>query len=166
MLLDRLNVMPAFGPQDLSLAANTGEWVSLHGYRLVVVLFQAAAGTAGQDPVLTLEQAKDVSGTDAKALDFAVLYRKQGADLTAIGMWTKIVQATANTYTNGTAAEDAELWAVEVAANQLDAAGGFVALRASVADTGADAQIGHCLYLLGEPKARSGPEFLASPLLD
>lgn len=70
LLVERTQICAAFGPVDLSAAANNGDWVSLKDFDSCAIISFKAAGTAGDDPTLTLRQATDVSGTNAKALDF------------------------------------------------------------------------------------------------
>lgn len=142
-------------PVNLATLANDGDWVSLKLYqRLIIILFKGA-GTAGEDPTLTLEQAQDVAGTGAKALAFEEIYSKQGADLFTIGEFTKITQAAAATYTHTDGAEQMAIWVVEVLASQLDVKNDFDCVRARVADVGVGAQLGGILYILADPRYAS-----------
>lgn len=150
-ILEQMNVAAGSVPVDMAAAAMNGDWVSLKGYdRLLVVLFKAA-GTAGDDPTLTIEQAKDVAGTDGKALSFTEIWKKQGA-LASIASWTTVTQSAANTYTDAASAETQAIWAVEIKAADLDVSGGFDCLRATVADVGTGAQLGCLLYLMFDPR--------------
>ena len=161
-LLEKLQVASGFVPVDLASGANDGAWVSLKNYgRCAIVLFKAA-GTAGENPVLTLEQATDVTGTGAKALDFERIDVKQGT-LSAIGAFTKLSNS-GNSYTEPASAEAEAIWVVDVLAEDLDIDNGFDCLRASVADVGIAAQLGALLYLLHEPKYASDP--LPSAIVD
>lgn len=166
-LLERFQIVEGFPPVNLATAANNGDYISLKNYRRVVVLFHSGVGTAGEDPTLTIEQAKDVAGTSVKALNFTTIYRKQAAtDLSAIGVWTKTTQAAANTYTEATAAEQSALWAVEFEADELDVANGFDCIRATVADVGAGAQSGSLHYILGDARYQSAAEDMLSAIVD
>ena len=69
-----------FVPVDMSAGANNGDWVSLKSYGKVGILFTKAAGTAGDDPTLTLKQATLVDGTGSKDLLFTDIWKKQGAN--------------------------------------------------------------------------------------
>ncbi len=161
-LLEKLQVASGFVPVDLAGGANDGGWVSLKNYgRCAIVLFKAA-GTAGENPVLTLEQATDVTGTGAKALDFERIDVKQGM-LSALGAFTKLANS-GNSYTEATSAEAEAIWVVDVLAEDLDIDNGFDCLRASVADVGIAAQLGALLYLLHEPRYASDP--LPSAIVD
>jgi hypothetical protein len=156
-LADEIQIAAGVVPVNLATAANDGDWVSLKHYRHCAVVLFKGAGTAGEDPTLTMEQAQDVSGTGAKALTFTRIDAKQGASLFTIGEFTRITQAAAATYTNLTLAEDLAILVVEFNAEDLDADGGFDCLRARIADVGAGSQIGAILYLLTDPRYTPPP---------
>lgn len=155
-LIDNHQLAIGFVPVNMAAAANPGDYVSLKNYNHVAVVFVKAAGAAGEDPVLTIQQAQDVAGTGAKALNFTEINVKQGADLQAIGTFTKVTQAAANTYTEATSGEAQAIWVVEFDAEDLDVDGGFDCITASVADVGVTAQNGTVLFILSEPRY-SGP---------
>jgi len=160
-----LDIVGAFRPVDLSAGASNGDWVSLKNWRGCIILFHSAIGTAGDDPTITAQQATDNAGAGAKALTFDTIYRKQAAtNLLSTGVWTKTTQAAANTYTNDTSAEEEALWAVEIDAEDLDVDGGFDHIRVTVADVGANAQLGAAYYILVGPKYPNAPENVVSPL--
>lgn len=149
--LEGNQIVSAIVPVDLSTAANNGDWVSLANYnRLTVVVFKGA-GTAGDDPVITLKQASDNAGTGAKALNFTTVWSKVGTQ-TGIGQFTKTTQAAANTYTDTVSAEAQGVFVVEVVAEQLDAANDFTHVQVSIPDVGSNAQLGCALYILTEPR--------------
>lgn len=166
-ILESLNIAAGFLPVDLTTGTaslRTGDWVSLALYeRLAVILFKDG-GTNGEDVTLTLEQATDAAGTGAKALPFAVVFRKQAADLFGVAAFTRTAQSPASTYTNDTSAEQELIWAVEVGAEDLDRANGFGYVRAAVNDVGTGAQLGALLYLLGGPRYPAAPEALAGAI--
>lgn len=148
-------IVHGFGPVNMATAANTGAYVSMKGWEKCLIRFKAGEGTAGEDPTLTVTQATAVAGTGAKELNFTKIYRKQAADfaaLAAVGTYTVTTQTAANTYTNGTSAEDAFEWIVEITADMLDVSGGFDCVAASVADVGTDAQLGVLDYILMGPR--------------
>jgi hypothetical protein len=163
-LLDRAQIVEGFAPVDLQAAANDGDWVSLKNYNHVTVIFHKKAGTAGDDPTLTLEQATAVAGTSAKGLNFTRIFTKQGAALNAVGTFTEVTQTAASTYTDATSAEVAAIWVVEIDAQDLDVNGGFDCVRARVADVGGNAQLGSLLYILTE--ARFGASPMPSAIID
>ena len=115
-----------------------------HITRLVCVLYKAA-GTAGDNPVVTLQQATTNTGTGAKALTFTRARTKIGP-IASTPQWTIATQAQANTYTPTSAASQA-LIAVEVQATDLDLGNGFGYVQLSVPDTGTNAQLGAAFYI-------------------
>lgn len=94
-LMEQINIVTAFAPgTDINTDAD-GDWVSLKGYAGCLVCFHKAAGTAGDDPSIKLQQATDVSGTSAKALNFNHIYHKIGATaLSSVGQHTKVELTT------------------------------------------------------------------------
>ena len=150
-LMENGNLQSAFIPVDLQAAANNGDWVSLKLYNHVALVVFKAAGTAGDDPVITVTQATDVSGTSEKALTFDTIYSKVGTQ-TGIGTFTTNTQTAANTYTDATSAEAAAIFVVEFDAADLDVANGFDCVQLSVPDVGSNAQLGCAFYILTEPR--------------
>lgn len=138
-LLEDTHVVTAFPPSDINSDA-VGDWVSLKNFNGCMIYFHKAAGTAGDDPSILLEQASDVSGTGAKALNFAHIYAKVGATaLTGVGTFTKYTFTATNDLdlvsVGGTdiAADTGEaLIAVDIRASDLDVSGGFECLRISI----------------------------------
>lgn len=148
LFVEQAQIVAAIVPVDLETGANNGDWVSMKNYeRLTVVVFKAA-GTAGDDPVLTMKQAQDVSGTAAKALNFTRVDSKVGAQ-TGIGDFTTNTQAAANTYTDAVSAEAQGIFVIDFRSSDLDNAGGFDCVQVSIPDTGsAGAEIGSAFYIL------------------
>lgn len=143
-----LQVAVAFGPVNMATAANNGDWIALKKYQQLGILLVKMAGGSGEPPTLTIRQATDSAGTSAKALNFTTVWVKDGADLTAIGTFTKTTQASGNTY--APAAGDTQTIAlIYIDADELDIDGGFCFVQASVADVGSTAQLGTVLYILG-----------------
>lgn len=161
-LLEKIQVASGFVPVDLAGGVAAGDWVSLKNYRRCAIVLFKAAGAAGEDPVLSLEQATDVTGADAKALTFDRVDVKQGT-LNAIGEFTTLANADAD-HTDAASGEAQAIWVVDVLAEDLDIENGFDCLRASVADVGVTAQLGALLYLLHEPRYASVP--LPSAIVD
>lgn len=147
---------------DMSTAGITGAWVSLKNYPLAEIVLITAAGTAGDDPTITVQQATDVSGTGAKALTFERIYHKQGAAIEAVAQYTLVTQTAANTYTDATSAEVETEWRIPIRAADLDVANGFDCIRATVADVGTNAQLGVLFYdLAGRYAGHALPSALA-----
>ena len=167
LILEQAQIVQGFAPVDLSGQANDGDWVSMRLYKHVVIKFHAGVGTAGDDPTLSIEQATDVSGAGAKALDFTTIHVKQAAvDLTGVGKWTKVTQALANTYTQADAAEQGLIWIIEFDVSQLDVNNSFSAVRGRVADVGINAQLGYLEYILSEPRYAQSADSMESAIVD
>lgn len=147
LLVEQMQIVSAIVPVDLSAAANNGDWVSLKNYARCSVVFFKAAGTAADDPVLTLRQATDVSGTSAKALNFTRVDSKVGAQ-TGIGTFTTTTQSAANTFTDTVSAEAQAVFVIDIKSEDLDVANAFDCVQFQVPDIGANAQLGCALYLL------------------
>lgn len=167
LILEGMDFISGIIPVDLQTAAdNNGDWICVRNMRRFGVLFLKGAGTAGEDPTLTMEQATAVAGTSAKALNFTRIYTKQGAALTSVGVWTKVTQAAASTYTDLASAEVQAMWFAEWLAAELDVNNSFDCIRASIACTGATAgQIGTLLYV-GELNTHQAPENMLSNIID
>ena len=144
-------IVSGFVPVDMQAGANTGDWVSVENFNHVAIVFFKAAGTAGDDPTITVTQATDAAGTSSKALNFTRIYTKQGT-LSSVANFTLNTQSAANTYTDATSAEVQAIWVIEFDADDLDVSSGFTPVQASVADVGSNAQVGACLYLATEPR--------------
>ena len=156
-ILEKMQIVSGFIPVDMSAGANNGDWVSLKNFGRCAFVFFKAAGTAGDNPTITVQQAQDVSGTNAKALNFTRVDVKKGT-LTAVGAFTTIAQAAANTYSDSASAASQMITVIEVKAEDLDCDGNFDCVQASVADVGTNAQLGCMLYLLHEPRYGMTPE--------
>lgn len=148
--LEGNQLVAAIIPVDLGAAANDGDWFSMKNFRKALAVLFKAAGTAGQDPVFTLRQATDNTGSGAKALTFTTIYKKVGTQ-TGIAAFTKVTQAAANTYTDDVSAEAQAIMAVEILAEELDVANGFTHIQLQIPDIGAAAQIGCGFYIGLEP---------------
>jgi hypothetical protein len=166
-LIDEVQIASGFVPVDTQTASNPGDVVSLKNYAHLTVLFFKAAGTAGDDPVLTFEQATDVAfGTSKNLAVIDEYWRKEGADLTAIGTFTRVTQSASQTVTlSATSAESQGIYVFEIDAADLDVDNGYDCVRVTVADTGsAGAQLGCMLYLLSG--ARNASDVLPSAIVD
>jgi len=151
-LFDNAQLVAGFIPTDMQTAANNGDYVTMKNYNKCAIIFYKAIGTAGDDPTITVQQATTVAGGSVKALNFTTIKVKQGADLAAVAQFTNTTQVAANTYTDATSAELAAIWVIEFDASELDVAGGFDCLRATVADIGGNPQLGCLLYILSSPR--------------
>ena len=161
--LEHVQVVMGIMPYDTMDAAGVGDWVSMKNFHSLVVFFSRAVGTAGEDPTITIEQATDVSGSDAKALTFTDIYEKEGetnaaGGMAAIGTFTKQTQTAANTYTSATSGENEILWGIEFDADELDVDNGFDCVRASISDPGSGGdRYGVVWYELLESRWKQDP---------
>lgn len=143
------DIVAGTAPADLGTAV-PGTYISLKNAEGVLVVFFKGAGTAGEDPVLELQQAKTVAGGSAKDLNgFVDIHKKQGASVGAVGAWTKVSQAADEDFVgDGTSAENQGLYAAWIPTTSLDIANGFDCVAVNVKDVGVAAQIGCVLYLV------------------
>lgn len=160
------DIVPAIVPLDLQ-TARTGDWVSLKNAQGVAIVFFKAAGTAGDDPTLTVQQATDVAGTSAKNLSTITAVHKKQGTLTAVGTWTTSTQAAAATYAgDGTSAEEQAVYVIEIEADELDVDNGFDCINVSCSDVGTNAQLGCALYILYGLRYGGAPSTLLSAIAD
>lgn len=152
-------------PVDSQTAAMTGHRVSLrHAGGCTIVVFKAA-GTAGDDPVLDLQQHTASSGGTSADLDIIDhYYIKQEATLDGDETWTRVTQTAASEVTlNATSAETQMIVVIEVDGRSLSDGYDYISL--DVADTGAGgAQLISCLYLLRDLTVQRAPANLVAPL--
>ncbi|MFA7279807.1 MAG: hypothetical protein WC100_06905 [Sterolibacterium sp.] len=157
--LEKTQIAQGFLPVNMQTGANAGDWVSMKNYGRLAIVFFKAAGTAGDDPTITIEQSTNVGGSpaDAKELKFTRVDKKQAAtNLLAVAQFTTVTQAAGNTFTHADLAEQAAIIVIDIKAEDLDIDGGFDCVRASVADIGTNAQLGCLMYFLHEPRFASG----------
>jgi hypothetical protein len=148
LFVEEAQIVMAIVPVDSQSGANTGDYVSLKNYERCTIVIIKAAGVAGDDPVITVTQAQDVSGTGVKALQITRVDSKVGAQ-TGIGVFTKNTQAAADTYTDTVSGEAQAIMVVEFKAEDLDVNNGFDCLKVAVPDTGSGgAQLLTALYIL------------------
>lgn len=160
------DIVPAIVPLDLQ-TARTGDWVSLKNAQGVCIVFFKGAGTAGDDPTLTFQQATDVAGTSAKNLTVVTAVHKKQGTLTAVGTWTTSTQAAAATYAgDGTSAEEQAVYVIEIEADELDVDNGFDCINVSCSDVGTNAQLGCALYILYGLRYGGAPSTLLSAIAD
>lgn len=162
-----LDLSIGFAPVDMQTAANTGKRVSLRNAGGVTIVLFKAAGTAADDPVLTLKQhTASSAGTSANLATIDHYYIKAGTTLAGTETWTRVTQTAAATITDpggvGTSAETQMLVVIEVRAEQLSDTYKYVSL--DVADVGGNAQLGCVLYLLHDLSSPRAAANLPAPL--
>lgn len=140
-LLEQVQIVPIMVPGADINSDVDGDWVSLKNFHRCLVLFHKAAGTAGDDPSIKLQQATAVDGTGAKALTFDHIYHKIGATaLSAIGTFTRIALTTATDDLDLVLVNSVDLLTdvgesligVDVKAEDLDVDNGFDCLRLQI----------------------------------
>ena len=145
-------IIPSFMPVDLQAGANTGDYINLENYDSAVFILLASVGTAGDDPVVTVNQAQDNSGTGVKTCaKVTEVWHKVGATaVSAVGTFTEATQSAAATYDTAgiDGAENQMVLVIEIDADQLDTNNGFTHIQFSVADVGSNAQLGAGLVIL------------------
>ena len=143
--LEIADIIPAFVPVDMQTAANNGQWIAMKNIGRLLCVLMKAAGTAGDNPVVTLQQATNNSGAGAKPLNFTRARTKIGA-IASTPQWTIVTQTAANTFTPVSAASQAVI-AIDVLATDLDLANGFNFVQLSIPDTGTNPQLGAAFYI-------------------
>lgn len=157
-LPDVADLVVGLAPVDLSSAANVGRWFSMKNCKAVNAILITAIGTAGDDCVITLEQAKDASATGAKALTIRRIDEKIGGTgfTSSNDLWTRVTSIDrdnpAASRTNTTQAENEAVQSILILAEDLDINNGFTHIRMKVADVGSNAQLGCIIYI---PTARA-----------
>lgn len=149
--LDHCDIVSAVVPVDFQTAANTGDYVKLTHWEGVAIVVFTSIGTAGDDPVITVNQATAAAGTGAKALTYTAIRHKTGATaLSAVGQWTAVTQTASEDYdTVGIdGAENEQIVVIDIKATSLDADNDFDWVNVSIADVGTNAQLGCALYIL------------------
>ncbi|MEC3993994.1 hypothetical protein VSR01_10735 [Actinacidiphila sp. DG2A-62] len=161
------NLAIGAAPVDLSTAAVTGKRVSLQHASGITFLVFKGAGTAGDDPTITLQQHTAASGgTSSNLVAIDHYYLKDAATLAGTEQWVEKTQALAATIADpggaGTSAEHQQLLAIEVNATALS--DGYTHVSLNIADVGANAQLGAVLYVLHDLTVQRAPDALAATL--
>lgn len=149
-ILEKLDFVSGIEPINIG-AARSSDVISLKNHHRVAIVFHKAAGSASEDPTLTILQATSVTPSNAKALNFTEIWTKQGT-LSAVGTWTKTTQAAGNTYTNTTASENQAVWVIDIKAEDLDVDNGFDCIQVTIADAGSVNQLAALMFILHEPR--------------
>lgn len=148
--LDKVDIVSGIVPINIG-SARSSDVITLKNYGRCAIVFHKAAGSASEDPTLTVLQAVSITPSSAKALNFTTVYTKQGT-LSSVGTWTKTVQAAGNTYTNTTASENEAVWVIDIKAEDLDVDNGFDCLQVTIADAGSVNQLAALVFYLHEPR--------------
>ena len=161
--MEQGTIAPAFGPVDMPTAANPGAWVSMEELQPAGRRADQRRRHRRRDPVITVQQAQDLSGTNAKGLVFARVRVNQGSPTIPAGQGftlfvrdnsgnveagaTMVDAAPSDTFTLTGGAADKAFVAIDIQASDLDVQNGFTTVQISVAKT-ADSQLGVAFYNL------------------
>lgn len=145
----------------------TGKRISLKGATNCTILLLKGAGTAGADPTVTLKQ--HTASTGGTTADLAVIdhyYLKAEAALDNDESWVKFTQTAAATVVDPggatTSAEEQQLLAIEVRADQLS--DGYTHISLNFAVTAANPQLAGWIYILHGLAAQRTPASLGNLL--
>ncbi len=158
-----------FVPVDMASGANTGKRLFMGNCDAVDIVLIKAAGTANDDPVITLqEHTASTGGTSANLAVITKYWVKRETALDNDEQWEEFTQAAAATITDpgggGTSAEEQQIVVFTVSKDQLTAADRKY-ISASVADTGAaGAQLGTLLYIMHGLDRHASPTSYGKPL--
>ena len=152
-LLGTYDIVNVIAPVDLATAANQGKRVLIAHSAWCTLVIHKAAGTAGQDPTIDVQQADAASGGTEKDLDVvAYYYLKSEATLDGDEAWVKETQTAASEIADpggdGTSAESEQIIVIEIDPASMDIANGFKWITIDIPDPGAAAQLGACLAIL------------------
>jgi hypothetical protein len=153
-------------PGDLSAAASTGKRVNMAGVDSVDVVLIKGAGTAGDDPTVTLVASSAATGgTSANLAVIGSYYLKDAATLAGTETWAEKTQNAAATIADpggaGTSAEHQQIAVIHVRGEDMPVGKPYLSLN--IADVGTNAQLGAVLYIT-HPTIREAPENLPAAL--
>ena len=154
--VEACQVAAAYNPVDVNGAAQTGDWISLKNFHRCAVIIFGDAGSSGTDITITAQQATDVSGSGAKALNFTRVDKKEGADIFAIGQFTTVEQAAANTFTTTNNEQSDQIYVLDFGPDDLDVDGGFDCIRITQ-NAGNASKLMAGLYIPYGPKVGTDP---------
>lgn len=162
---DGYDLSTGFSPADMQ-TAQTGKRLYMSLLESVDVIWIKAAGTAGDDPTLTLQAHTAASGgTSANHAVIDTYWLKNETTLDGDETWTKKTQTAAATIADPggatTSAEEEMIVVFTVRADQLPSGKPYISCN--VADTGTNAQLGTILYHINGYD-RKAPEDLRVPL--
>lgn len=154
-LAEKFQIVQAIAPVDFQTAVNTGDYVNMKNYGHCTVIIHHSIGTDGDDIIISLRQATDVSDSDGKALNIAEIFYKIGATaLSAVPLFTRATQTAAATYDTDALdeAQNEAIYVLEVSKDDLDTDNNFNCFRVAVADVGGNAMLGSAIYILSDPR--------------
>jgi len=153
----------AFSPVDFNTSdAASGHRIHMRNYDQIAMVLFKGAGTAGADPVVTVQEHNAAaSGTSQNLAVIDEFFYKEEAILDGDEVWTRVTQTAAATAVSLTMAEAEAILVVEVDSQQLSA--GFEWISFNIAATVANAQLVAGLYIMSGLKIQRRPDLLAQP---
>ncbi len=163
---NRYDLGTGFVPADMQ-TAQTGKRLYMGGLYSVDVVLVKAAGTAGDDPTLTLQSHTAASGgTSANLATITEYFVKREATLDNDEVWEKFTQSAAATIADPggatTSAEEQQIVVFTVRLEDLPANHKYISVN--VADTGTNAQLGAVLYIMHPMNKKDSPVNFETPL--
>lgn len=159
----------AWAPVDSQSGAITGKRIAMSGASGLTIVVTKGAGTAGDDPVFTLQEHTAYTGGTSQTLAaIGHYYLKQETTLDNDESWSKVDNtsggAAQGTVTgNATSAETQCLFVIEVDAASLS--DGYTHVSLNLADTGsAGAQLASAVYILHDLYRQRTPANLGNLL--
>lgn len=152
----------AFTPVDFNTSdAATGHRVHMRYAQTVAFVLYKGAGTAGADPVVTVQEHNAATSGISQTLSVVdEFYKKEEATLDGDEVWVRTAQAKAGTANMGdTSAEQEGIYVIEIEADSLSA--GFEWVSCNIAATVANAQLVSGLYIVHGLKVMREPTLLA-----
>lgn len=153
----------AFTPVDFNTADSaTGHRVHMRNYQNIAFVLFKGAGTAGADPVVTVQEHTAASGgTSTNLAVITEFYSKTETTLDGDEVWVRTAQAAAATANMGlTTAEEEGIHVIQFTADQLSA--GYEWISCNIAATVANAQLVSGLYIATGLKMKREPALLAN----
>ncbi len=144
-LVDKVKFVLGLAPVVPS--SSVPKYVSMSQYDHLTVVVQADNATAVTGSAITLLQATDNAGTNAKALGFAKVWENIDAGNSSTGDTLTETAVVSNTFTTDATNSKTGLYVIEVDANTLDLANGFGFVRAGTGN--GTATTISVLYILG-----------------
>lgn len=162
------DVSTAFAPVDMQTAVNTGKRIHLCNAQAITFFLFKGAGTAGDDPVVSLQQHTLASGGSSASLAAITHYHlKNATTLAGTETWSRVNQSVSASITDpggaGTSAESQQIVAIPIDGAQLS--DGYEWVSINVADVGGNAQLGCAFYILHGLEVQRKPENLVQPQL-
>lgn len=151
----------AFSPVDFNTSdAATGHRVHMRHWESIAFVLYKGAGTAGADPVVTVQEHNAATGGTSQNLAVITeFYSKTETTLDGDETWARTTQAAAATANMGlTTAEEEGIHVLQFEAPQLSA--GFEWISCNIAATVANAQLVAGFYIVSGLKVMREPTLM------